>query len=338
MTLQPFPSARRRWGRFPNLLLVAICLGLAAALWTIRSGALDMVFHSSRGAISATGGNVARLNFAIVGDTRPAKIDDTAGYPSTISETIYGDIEALDPRPDFAITTGDYMYVTPGKGLASAQAALYVKAAHTFSGQVFPAMGNHECTGRTNSNCGPSGKDGVTENYNVFLTDILGGFGIETTVPYYAVEIDSSDASHPWTSKFVFAAANAWDDAQASWLEAALSKPTTYTFVVRHEPDFDNADCEGCADSDKIIKAHPYTLLVVGHTHTYEYIAPNEILVGNGGAPLGKKTDVYGFVSCRQQDDDAIRCQEHDYQSPATSSYKNATVTVSADGTAKTAP
>ena len=32
---------------------------------------------------------------------------------------------------------------------------------------------------------------------------------------------------------------------------------------------------------------HPLTLLIAGHTHTYEHIpAYREIIVGNGGAPL----------------------------------------------------
>ncbi|MFO0572054.1 MAG: hypothetical protein U0263_40905 [Polyangiaceae bacterium] len=54
------------------------------------------------------------------------------------------------------------------------------------------------------------------------------------TVPYYTKNVNAADGA--WTAKFVFVAPNAWTDAQGTWLEAELAKPTTYTFIVRHEP------------------------------------------------------------------------------------------------------
>jgi len=48
--------------------------------------------------------------------------------------------------------------------------------------------------------------------------------------PVLLDHVDATDGS--WTSKTVFVAANAWSDAQATWLDAELAKPTTYTFLV----------------------------------------------------------------------------------------------------------
>ena len=92
-------------------------------------------------------------------------------------------------------------------------------------------MGNHECTGYTDSNCGSGNSDGVTNNYTAFLSQMLGPIG--QTSPYYAINVNATDGS--WTAKFVFIAANAWDSTQSSWLTTTMAKTTTYTFVIRHE-------------------------------------------------------------------------------------------------------
>ena len=56
-----------------------------------------------------------------------------------------------------------------------------------------------------------------------------------------------------------------------------------YLLVVKHEPYYDASACPGCGESDAIIKNYPATMLFFGHTHTYEYIAPNQLVIGNGG-------------------------------------------------------
>ncbi|HEY8079863.1 MAG TPA: hypothetical protein VIF62_37285, partial [Labilithrix sp.] len=53
------------------------------------------------GTVTATGGSLSRLVFAVVGDTRPANEDDSGGYPSAIISKIYQDIEAQSPHPPF---------------------------------------------------------------------------------------------------------------------------------------------------------------------------------------------------------------------------------------------
>ena len=260
------------------------------------------------GTVGTTGGSVSRLYFAVVGDTRPANVDDTAGYPTAIATKIYQDMEGFSPRPSFGVSTGDYMFATPGSGNAAPQLSLYASARGNFSNVMFPAMGNHECTGYTASNCGSGNADGVTENYTAFL-GMLQPLG--QTNPYYAINVN--DTAGTWTAKFVFIAANAWTSAQSSWLDSTLAQPTTYTFVVRHEPAAANT-APGVSPSEQIMAKYPYTLSIVGHSHTYNKSGAKEVIVGNGGAPLTGGVN-YGFGLLQQRSDQAIQVDMIDYSS-----------------------
>jgi hypothetical protein len=256
------------------------------------------------------GGTESSLYFAIIGDTRPANIDDTAGYPTAIITKIFQDVRSYNPVPPFAISTGDYMFATPQPGgQAQAQLDLYIQARGPYL--TYPAMGNHECTGYTNSNCGPGGADGITDNYTQFINGLMQPLG--NTNPYYAIDIKATSGS--WTAKFVFVAANAWDSAQQSWLQTTMAQATTYTFVVRHESSETSGGPPGESGSDAIIAQYPYTLLIVGHTHTYQRagLSPKEVIIGNGGAPLTGSGD-YGFGLATQRADGAIQIDMIDYQ------------------------
>jgi Calcineurin-like phosphoesterase len=257
------------------------------------------------GQVGADGGTLSRLLFAAVGDTRPATVDDTGGYPTDIITTIYAGIRALEPRPPMVVSTGDYVFAMPaprgGESQASAQLDIYMQARARFPGPLFPALGNHECTGATSSNCGRGAADGVTANYSAFLDKMLAPIG--KTDPYYAIDIVATDAT--WTAKFVFIAANAWSSAQEGWFESALARPSTYTFVVRHEPA-SATSAPGVSPSERLMARYPYTLAIVGHSHTYAHDGdtPRQVLVGNGGAPLSSKD--YGFAVFSQRADGAI--------------------------------
>jgi len=262
------------------------------------------------GSVGAAGGSVSRLYFAVVGDTRPAAMDDTAGYPTGVISTIYATMNALAPRPSFGVSTGDYQYTSPSGGEAPAQVGLYLAARAAYAGVLFPAMGNHECTGATASNCGPGSVDGVTGAYGAYLAKLLAPIG--RTSPYYEVDVDADDGS--WTSKILVLAANAWSSEQGAWLDRAMSRATTYTFVVRHEGSNATA-APGVAPSERILAAHPYTLAICGHTHTYDHPARREVIVGNGGAPLSSSRKGYGFAVVSQQPGGAIAVDMIDYAS-----------------------
>jgi len=261
------------------------------------------------GTVGASGGSVSRLYFAVVGDTRPASEDDTSAYPTSIITQIYQHIEALSPKPSFAVSTGDYQFAAPSGSQGPTQLDLYAGARAKYSGPLFPAMGNHECTGFTNSNCGSGNPDGVTNNYSAFLGKLLGP--INQATPYYEIDVGAPDQS--WTSKFLFVAANAWTQTQANWLDTAMGRATTYTFIVRHEAA-SVTSAPGVTPSENILLNHPYTLSIVGHTHTYERSGPREVIVGNGGAPLTGSKD-YGFGIVSQRDDGAVAVDMIDYAS-----------------------
>jgi len=249
------------------------------------------------GSVGLDGGAMSRLYFAVVGDTRPPSEDDTAGYPTAIITRIFDDVEALSPRPPFVISTGDYQYAAPTGTQGATQLDLYNGARSHYSGLQFPTMGNHECTGYTNSNCGAGNADGITNNYTAYLQKMLAP--IQQTGPYYEIDLAAPDGS--WTAKFLFVAANAWTADQGTWLDAAMSKPTTYTFLVRHEGGT-SSTAPGVSPSELIMGRHPYTLSIVGHAHSYYLTGVREVTIGNGGAPLSGGVN-YGFGMVSQQPD-----------------------------------
>jgi hypothetical protein len=271
------------------------------------------------GQVGADGGALSRLLFAVVGDSRPATVDDTNGYPAHVVATLFSDIAALRPRPPMVLSTGDYVFASasrasraspPGaSGQAAPQLDVYLQARARFPGAFFPAMGNHECTGATSSNCGAGASSGEPSNYAAFVDKMLAPIG--EAAPYYAIDVVAPDAA--WTAKFVFVAANAWSGAQEAWLESTMARPSTYTFVVRHEPATADA-APGVTPSEAIMARHPYTLAIVGHSHTYRHdvARPREVLIGNGGAPLSSKD--YGFGVFSQRSNGVIDVDMLDWQ------------------------
>ncbi len=255
---------------------------------------------------------VSDLRFGVVGDTRPPNIDDISGYPTAIITKIWQDVEAESPAVPFVVSTGDYMFASTTGSQQQTQLQLYMTARANYHGLQYPAMGNHECTGATASNCGAGAADGITKNMAAFMTTMLQPIGI--TQPYYTETVTAADNS--WSAKFVVIACNAWSPAQASWLETALTPATTYTFVVRHEGDSSLSQTP-CSASSAIIARHPVTLKIVGHTHTYShYTSSHEIIVGNGGAPLTSGKN-YGYVLVTRQANGNLLVQAKDYQTGA---------------------
>jgi Calcineurin-like phosphoesterase len=235
------------------------------------------------------GGTVDHLYFAVVGDTRPANIDQTSTYPTAVIKAIYQEIEGLNPRPQFVIGTGDYQYSSTTGSQAQPQLTLYQSARAAYSGTFFPAMGNHECDGYTADNCTSLTQ---TPNLVAFMSTLLKPMGI--TEPYYSTPVDAADGS--WTAKFLTIACNYWGTAQQAWLASQLATSTTYTILARHEPA--SANTGPCVSAvEKLMGQHSYDLSLVGHTHTFRFTSGSkEIIVGNGGAPI-TGTAPFGFAT-----------------------------------------
>ena len=240
------------------------------------------------GCVGINGGTVDHLYFAVVGDSRPANIDQTANYPTAVIGKIFEDMESLSPRPQFVVGTGDYMYANTNTGTAQPQAALYMQARSAFSGPFFPAMGNHECDGYTADNCTSLTQ---SDNIKAFMGTVLAPD--DQALPYYSIPFNATDGS--WTAKVIIVACNYWGTAEQSWLTTTLAKPTTYTILARHEPKAANTGpCVNTVES--MMSSSSYDLSLVGHTHEFSGSSGSkEIIVGNGGAPLTSGT--YGFTT-----------------------------------------
>jgi hypothetical protein len=256
---------------------------------------------STTGTVGINGGTVDRLYFAVVGDTRPALPNDTGSYPTAIITGIYEAIAAMNPRPQFVVGTGDYMYALPTGGAAAAQMSLYMNARARFPGPFFPAMGNHECTGATATNCARDSSSRLVQSFRDAMLQ-----PIARTDPYYALDFQASDSS--WTAKFVVIACNMWDQTQKTWLADQLARTTTHTFIVRHIPLGVAAPCTN--DSDPMIKASPYTLLLVGHTHTFQ-MRGREVVEGTGGAPISGNA-AYGYATVASLPGGGFKVQQYD--------------------------
>ncbi len=245
-----------------------------------------------------------RLYFAAVGDSRPPNVDDTSNYPTAIITQIYQDM--TQKNPEFAITTGDYMYASTNKTTGQAQINLYAQARAAYPGVVFPVMGNHECDGYTADNCNSLTQ---TNNIKAFMSTLVQPIG--QTLPYY--RFDVNDSAGQWTAKFIVLAMNYWNSTQESWLRTQLAQSTTYTFIVRHEPE-SATTAPGVTPSDSVISSYPYTAKIVGHTHEFSHSSQREVIVGNGGAPLAGSGD-YGYAIFEMNSAGDIQVSSIDYTS-----------------------
>ncbi len=240
------------------------------------------------------------LKFAVFGDCRPPNQDDTTGYPSAIIGGIFK--LAQSKGAQFAVGTGDYMYASMQSSV-TAQVQLFQQAAASFTnGPLYLTMGNHECTGYTDSNC-PNLNE--TPNVQAFMKMVPAG----VTKPYYRIDVDTPNGK----AKLIFIAANAWDSGQQSWLTTQMADPTTYTFVMRHESTTSSGVPSSVPTSESIVTAQPYTLELLGHTHEYRHEDTQHVISGNAGAPLS--TGTYGLLMVEQQTNGNITVTELDESS-----------------------
>ena len=141
--------------------------------------------------------------------------------PPTTRPTIVGGLfqQIAAAQPQFVIGTGDYMFASTSNAAGvDAQVALLLGAEAGFGGPIYHALGNHECTGATASNC-PQFNE--TPNMRAFMTKLLPP---GQSTPYYRIDVDTGAGK----AKLVFIAANAWSQTQADWLEQQLAdRPPT---------------------------------------------------------------------------------------------------------------
>jgi hypothetical protein len=72
--------------------------------------------------------------------------------------------------------------------------------------------------------------------------------------------------------------------------------------------------------TDSMLATATYDLLIVGHSHTFDNPTRQEIIVGNGGAPLSGLFD-YGYATIEQQSGSGFVVTAYDYQTAAPVAY-----------------
>jgi hypothetical protein len=271
---------------------------------------------------------MSNLVFGAFGDVRPNNPNDTANYPDAILSSIFSGLTALGVS--FAVDAGDHCFqsTTSSGSFCHTQFVSHFMAdmsAH-YAGQLVPTMGNHEGCGTeaaTSGNC-TSWTSGLVHD---FLVDIVQPTTGQSANPYYSLLAHGS-----WgTAKFVVVAANAWTSAQNTWLTNTLNVPTTYTFVLRHEPSNDTR-APGVTPSESLNQSHfssgTLTLSITGHTHlvqlpggtqpygdTFGATKAYETILGNAGAPLDAGP-YYGFaLFTRRAGDGAVVAQAYETMS-----------------------
>jgi hypothetical protein len=252
--------------------------------------------------VGPSGGTVGTLAFAVFGDVRPAFINGTSSYPTAVFSSIMQGIQGLGAQ--FVVASGDYMFASVQSDV-TAQLNDLLSAESTYKGFIAHALGNHECTSSTNSNC-PAGNESA--NMVGYMTRLVPF----SSTPYYSFVVHTSMGD----AKFIFIAANAWSTTQSNWLANALAQPSTYTFVVRHEPPSGTGtEAPGTTPSQYMLDQAmpPVTLELFGHAHEYSHTAgSNQVISGNAGAPLTTGSSYsYGYLWVVQRPDGNVSVTEY---------------------------
>src|SRR5579871_4448752 len=259
------------------------------------------------GTVGPSGGSVSLLHFGLTGDTRPPSCEDTAGYPTDVIDNIADRFQSRAVQ--FALDLGDHMYVCNNDlPTAQAQMSLYMQATTRYGGTWFMTMGNHECYG------GPCLLGSQQANYVASMQALAP----IANSPYYRFDVETMHGR----AAFVIVADNAWDQTQASWLDAALADAdgsATYTIVARHHPPGDTSVSTN-ADSLAIIRNHKFALLLTGHSHLYKHPTTDggrDLILGTGGAPLIAGGAFWGYAVVDQQADGTLQVTVHDLNNDA---------------------
>lgn len=246
--------------------------------------------------IGPQGGTVDRLRFAAFGDVRPPDLDQDGAYPTQTVHQLFTQMAARSPQ--IVLGVGDWMFAST-ESHARTQLTSLLEAEAPYAHTVIHAMGNHECEGWTDSNCPSFNESGQVRAY----MDLLLPF---TDKAYWSLPVQTDLG----TAKVVVVALNAWSEAQSTWLSGALDAPSDYTFVLAHEPP-PTHNAPGEDAFQQILAAHgDITLILYGHWHEYQHLSTNEVVTGNGGAPLSDG-GYFGYLWVEQRSDGNVEVTEH---------------------------
>ncbi|GAC1343479.1 MAG: hypothetical protein NVSMB23_17350 [Myxococcales bacterium] len=263
-----------------------------------REGGPPVVLPGVLAGVGRDGGAVDRLWFAVTGDTRPSTCDASDLYPRAAIAEIAASMRALHVQ--FALDLGDHMYVCNGSSAeATQQMGFYTAAIAGGPDTFFLTLGNHDC-GSSFARFG-AGKGCLEGSEDANFRAYLAALG--RTLPYYAIDVDTAAG----LARFVFVADDAWDAAQAAWLERTLAEADArarYTVIARHHPL--TGPRQGDPAIVQAIERHRATLLLAAHLHTYAHGADHggrAVILGLGGAPSSSPP---GFATVLQNTDGSL--------------------------------
>ena len=276
------------------LMAAAACSGGDSAVSADAGMSDDAGVPLKEEYIGTDGGTVTLLRFVQFGDIQPKDLDDDGRYPSITVQSIF--TQAAGKKPNFMTGVGDYIFAD-SYDHAVAQMDMLLEAEKPYPHTIIHPMGNHECTGYTNSNC-PNGNE--TGQVKAYFEKLL----TFSSTCYFKVDIKTSLGD----AKVVYVCANGWNSTQETWLRGVMAQQTKYTFVVRHEPP-SVTEAPGVSPSEPILKAYKNTLYMYGHIHEYQHLSTNEVISGNGGATLAG--DFFGYLFVEQLPDGNVKVTEY---------------------------
>ena len=259
---------------------------------------------SATGTIGLDGGTASRLLFAAVGDTRGDLPLDSA-YPTATITQIYKTIEGFSPHPLFVVSTGDFAFELLTD--TSTQLGYYLTARNQFTGPFFPVLGNHECFTTVSFQL----RHGQRQRQHPAVHGVpeYHAGARRTDDPLLHVprrrigRVVDIEVRHHRRQRM---------DRRAGDVARQRAVGTDHVHLRTPARGRDSDHCARSTPSATIIANHPYTLLVVGHIHTYSH-SGQQVLFGNGGAPLNAAVD-YGFGLFNQQSDGTIQVDAIDYK------------------------
>jgi hypothetical protein len=212
---------------------------------------------------------------------------------------------AAGHRVDALVTTGDNVYPTGEPALFGAELDAPYRGLRA-TRPLWATLGNHDVA---------SGHGGEQLAH-------LGLPALPFTKELPGVQLLFLDANHP-------------DATQASWLDAALSRPgPPFRVVVFHQPAWSCGLHGSTPDVDRfwvpVIEAHRVALVLNGHDHDYERFTSaggvTYVVTGGGGQVL------YPLVPCSGTPPEQAKAQKHHFTGIEVAAHTLTVTAVTSDG------
>jgi hypothetical protein len=270
-------------------------MGLIAWLATPELRAVVDAQQIARGAIPLDNdrdendpdGRPPLLHFGVTGDTRPRGLNDVAGYPTAIIDSIADRFQASSVQ--FVVDTGNHSFASSLPSALS-QMSLYIQATKRFDNPWYLSEGNYDCLNNSIAMCLPGSQAPSFLAFRQALAPV-------SLLPYYSFHVRTPHGR----ATFVVIAGNSWDATQAAWLEETLAtadRKAKYTVVISNHP-LDDAGFPQAGAISTIVRHHKFALFISDSQAMYRHLSTDtgrDFILGLGGAPLNAAQSFYGYA------------------------------------------